>query len=229
MRKRGGSWDSSLVPPKDIPTGDYEKIDRGLVPGLRREPRSGRAGGPVPGRERDGARRLDRPAGDRDDPQPRGRARRDRADHRAAGRRPRQAHRHPAPRRRRPGSASRRSSGRPRSCSSGSSRAAPSRMRRPSTTAFPPELREQVDILPVDSRDEFGRVTGRQFMRGAEVGAGHGTRPQDGARAEGAARRADDRVLADSGGRAEVRGPDLRERQAASSRSSSTTRSSRRR
>lgn len=27
-----------------------------------------------------------------------------------------------------------------------------------------PELREQVDILPVDSRDEFGRVTGRQFM-----------------------------------------------------------------
>ncbi|HSN68160.1 MAG TPA: hypothetical protein VLV48_02880, partial [Thermoanaerobaculia bacterium] len=27
-----------------------------------------------------------------------------------------------------------------------------------------PELREQVDILPTDSRDEFGRVTGRQFM-----------------------------------------------------------------
>ncbi|HEY0787081.1 MAG TPA: protein translocase subunit SecD [Thermoanaerobaculia bacterium] len=30
--------------------------------------------------------------------------------------------------------------------------------------ALPPELRDQVDILPVDARDEFGRVTGRQFM-----------------------------------------------------------------
>lgn len=29
---------------------------------------------------------------------------------------------------------------------------------------LPAELRDQVDILPVDSRDEFGRVTGRQFM-----------------------------------------------------------------
>ena len=30
--------------------------------------------------------------------------------------------------------------------------------------ALPVELREEVDILPTDSRDEFGRVTGRQFM-----------------------------------------------------------------